>query len=96
MRKILFIVLAMLVCTGLAKADGELDKRLTPFDKQRLAKLDATVTSALAEARAATREVTTRWSRGTNRSSVRATARVKAMRPTETVTSRTAAGRASQ
>jgi hypothetical protein len=52
MRKILFSLLALTAATALAHADGTLDKRLTPFDKQRLASLDATVTSALAEARA--------------------------------------------
>jgi len=52
MRKILFIILALATAPALALADGALDKRLTPFDKDRLAKLDATVASALAEARA--------------------------------------------
>ena len=52
MRKILFSLLALAAGASLAHADGTLDKRLTPFDKERLAKLDATVTSALAEARA--------------------------------------------
>ena len=52
MRKILFSLLALITATSIAHADGVLDKRLTPFDKARLAKLDATVTEALAEARA--------------------------------------------
>jgi len=52
MRKILFIILALATAPALALADGVLDKRLTPFDKDRLAKLDVTVASALAEARA--------------------------------------------
>jgi len=52
MRKILFSLTALLAATTLAKADGVLDKRLTAFDKERLAKLDVSVTSALAEARA--------------------------------------------
>lgn len=52
MRKILFSLFALVTATTIAQADGMLDKRLTPFDKERLAKLDATVTSALAEARA--------------------------------------------
>jgi hypothetical protein len=52
MRKILFSLIALAAATSIAQADGVLDKRLTPLDKERLAKLDATVTSALAEARA--------------------------------------------
>lgn len=52
MRKILFILLALVSATTLSHADGTIDKRLTPFDKERLAKFDATVASALAEARA--------------------------------------------
>lgn len=52
MRKILFSLLALGAATTVSLADGVLDKRLTPFDKERLAKLDATVASALAEARA--------------------------------------------
>ncbi len=52
MRKILFSLIALASCASIASADGTLDKRLTPFDKQRLAKLDATVASAIAEARA--------------------------------------------
>jgi len=52
MRKILFSLIALCFATGLARADGVLDKLITPFDKDRLAKFDATATAALAEARA--------------------------------------------
>lgn len=52
MRKILFILLALAAATVPAQADGALAKLLTPFDKQRLDAVDATVNSALAEARA--------------------------------------------
>lgn len=52
MRKILFSLLALTAATSIASADGALDKRLTPFDKERLAKVEETVASALAEARA--------------------------------------------
>jgi hypothetical protein len=52
MRKILFSLLALTAATSIASADGVLDKRLTPFDKERLAKVEETVASALAEARA--------------------------------------------
>ena len=52
MRKILFSLLALTAATSIANADGVLDKRLTPFDKERLAKVEETVASALAEARA--------------------------------------------
>ena len=52
MRKILFSLLALTAATSIANADGALDKRLTPFDKERLANIDTTVASALAEARA--------------------------------------------
>lgn len=52
MLKILFSLLALTAVTALAHADGTLDKRLTPFDKERLASLDTTMTAALAEARA--------------------------------------------
>ena len=52
MRKILFSLLALAAATSIANADGVLDKRLTPFDKERLAKVEETVASALAEARA--------------------------------------------
>jgi hypothetical protein len=51
MRKILFTLLALAAATSIAQADGDLDKRLTEFDKNRLAKLDANVITALAEAR---------------------------------------------
>ena len=52
MRKILFSLLALTAATSIANADGVLDKRLTPFDKERLAKVEETVALALAEARA--------------------------------------------
>ena len=52
MRKILFSLLALAAATSIANADGALDKRLTPFDKERLAKVETTAASALAEARA--------------------------------------------
>ena len=52
MRKILFTVMALVATATLARADGVLDKRLTPFDKERLAAVDTTVAAALAEARA--------------------------------------------
>lgn len=52
MRKILFSLFALAVAAAVAKADGILDKRLTSFDKDRLATVDATVNTALAEARA--------------------------------------------
>ena len=52
MRKILFSLLALVTATSIANADGVLDKRLTPFDKERLAKVEETVALALAEARA--------------------------------------------
>ena len=52
MRKILFSLLALAAAATLARADGVLDKLLTSFDKERLAKVDSTVASALAEARA--------------------------------------------
>lgn len=51
MRKTLCSLFALIAAPALAQADGVLDKRLTSFDKERLAKLDATVVSALAEAR---------------------------------------------
>ncbi len=52
MRKILFTLLALATVSSIAHADGVLDKRLTPFDKERLAKVDVNVMAALAEARA--------------------------------------------
>lgn len=52
MRKILFSLLALVLAASLAHADGELDKLLTPFDRERLAKFDATAAAAIAEARA--------------------------------------------
>lgn len=52
MRKILFTLLAVAAAASFARADGVLDKRLTAFDKERLAQFDATAAAALAEARA--------------------------------------------
>ena len=52
MRKILYSLLAFTAATTIAHADGTLDKRLTSFDKERLAKFDATMAVAMAEARA--------------------------------------------
>jgi hypothetical protein len=51
MRKMLFTLFPLAAAISIAHADGILDKQLTAFDKSRLAKLDATVTAALAEAR---------------------------------------------
>ena len=52
MRKILFSLLLLAASAAAAQADGALPKLLTPFDKERLAKADATIAAALAEARA--------------------------------------------
>lgn len=56
MRKILFSLLALGFAASLspspARADGALPTLLTPFDKQRLAKFDATFRAAVAEAKA--------------------------------------------
>ena len=52
MRNLLVTLLFMLAVSPQAHADGVLDSRLTPSDKQRLADFDATLTEALAAARA--------------------------------------------
>lgn len=52
MRKILFSLFALVAATSIARADGELPKILTPLDKERLAQFDATIASAVSEARA--------------------------------------------
>ena len=52
MRKILFSLCMLAAAAVPSMADGVLDKRLTPFDKERLAGLDASMATALAEARA--------------------------------------------
>ena len=52
MRTLVFALLALLATVPIAHADGELDRRLSPPDKQRLAGFEATLTAALAEARA--------------------------------------------
>ena len=51
MRTFLATLLLLLAVSAPAHADGVLDSRLTPFDKQRLADFDATLKEALAEAR---------------------------------------------
>ena len=52
MRRIILAVFMSLCAISIAQADGELDKRLTSFDKDRLARFDAIEKEALAEARA--------------------------------------------
>jgi hypothetical protein len=52
MKWIFLVFLLMLAGAPLAHADGEMDKRLTAFDKDRLARFDAIMAEALAEARA--------------------------------------------
>lgn len=56
MRKILFSLLALGLAASLAPgpaaADGALPTLLTPFDKERLARFDATFQAAVAEAKA--------------------------------------------
>ena len=52
MRRILLALLVSLSAISIAKADGELDKRLTSFDKDRLARFDAILGEAVAEAMA--------------------------------------------
>jgi hypothetical protein len=52
MRRIILALLLALAMPSLVHADGEMDKRLTPSDKQRLAGFDATLQEALAEAKA--------------------------------------------
>ena len=48
MRKICFALAALLV-SSTAQADGELDKILSQFDKDRLANFDKTRSEALSE-----------------------------------------------
>ena len=52
MKTILMALFVTLVGATLSHADGALDKRLTAFDKDRLARFDAVMTEALAEAKA--------------------------------------------
>jgi hypothetical protein len=52
MGQILVILLLVWASASFAHADGELDRRLTAFDKDRLARFDATLAEALAEAKA--------------------------------------------
>jgi hypothetical protein len=52
MRNLIIAWLALLAWTTAAFADGELDSRMTAFDRDRLARLDAVMAEALAEARA--------------------------------------------
>jgi hypothetical protein len=52
MRRIFLTVLVFLSAISIARADGELDKRLTSFDKDRLARFDAILAEAVAEATA--------------------------------------------
>jgi hypothetical protein len=52
MRQITLALLIFLGAISIARADGELDKRITPFDKDRLARFDATLQEAMAQATA--------------------------------------------
>jgi hypothetical protein len=52
MRRIILALAAVLGGISAAQADGELDKRLTPFDKDRLARAETIMAEALAEAKA--------------------------------------------
>jgi len=52
MKWLFLALLFFLAGVPLAQADGEMDKRLTAFDKDRLARFDAIMAEALAEARA--------------------------------------------
>jgi hypothetical protein len=52
MKTILMAIFLAFAGVTLAHADGALDKRLTAFDKDRLARFDAIMAEALAEARA--------------------------------------------
>jgi hypothetical protein len=52
MRRIILALLFAWAAAGHAVADGEMDKRLTAFDKDRLARFDAIMAEALTEARA--------------------------------------------
>lgn len=52
MRQIALALLVAIAGISIAHADGELDKRLTAFDKDRLARFDSILKEALAEASA--------------------------------------------
>ena len=52
MKRTILAVLFALAAAGGAQADGEMDKRLTSFDKDRLARFDTVMAEAVAEARA--------------------------------------------
>lgn len=52
MRKIVFILLFLFTAAGAAHADGALASKLSAADKQRLAGFEASLSQALAEARA--------------------------------------------
>lgn len=52
MRRLLWMVLAGIAGLSIARADGALDRLLTAFDKDRLARFDPILAEALAEARA--------------------------------------------
>lgn len=52
MRHITIAVFLFLGAVSIAHADGALDKRLTPFDRDRLARFEATFGDAVAEATA--------------------------------------------
>lgn len=52
MRKFILASLAALAGASIAHADGELDKRMTSFDKDRLARFESIFKDALAEAEA--------------------------------------------
>jgi hypothetical protein len=52
MQKIIPALLVAVFTAGVAHADGELDGKLTAFDKERLARFDTTLAEALAEAKA--------------------------------------------
>jgi hypothetical protein len=52
MRFLLTALIFFLAGATLAHADGELDRRLTPADRDRLARFDASLAEALGEARA--------------------------------------------
>jgi hypothetical protein len=52
MKRLVFALLLAVAACPAAKADGEMDKRLTAFDKDRLARFEAVMAEALGEARA--------------------------------------------
>jgi hypothetical protein len=52
MRQIVLALLVTIATVSIAHADGGLDKRLTSFDKDRLARFDSILAEALAEASA--------------------------------------------